>query len=99
MENLYSQFFTLMEQPTYTPELNTLDNSIWVLVKKEMELEVQGWEKQHPTLFWEENFSAFCARARRVALALPEELVGPCLEHSRTVCEKLIAAKGWYIHG
>ena len=104
----------VLEQPANTPELNTADNSLWVLIETELEAQVRQWEKDHPTLQWEESFEEYCTRVKQargegsrakterpgeVAFALPEESIYACMGHTKTVLKRLKDAKGWYING
>ena len=64
-----------------------------------MEEHVKDWEKEHPTLQWEETFEEFCERAKKTAETVPEEAINRCLAHTKTVLARLVKAKGWYIDG
>ena len=75
------------------------DATIWTEVERRMEQQVQDWEKQYTTLLFTESFVDFKARTKQTALALPADVVDKAMGHTKTVQQRLIDAKGWYIKG
>lgn len=99
MEESFRPKLNVIKQPTYTPEVNVLDASIWKVVKQRMVKQERDWEKAHPGEKWEETLEQFKSRARSVAFGLPEDVVRGACRKVKTNMAKIVQKKGWYIRG
>lgn len=99
VEESFRPKLNVIKQPTYTPEVNVLDASIWKVVKQRMVKQERDWEKAHPGEKWEETLEQFKSRARSVAFGLPEDVVRGACRKVKTNMAKIVQKKGWYIRG
>ena len=84
----------VMELPPRSPDLNTLDYSIWAEISKRLRQQ----EAQFPTNK-RESKEAFLKRLRKTALGLPEAFVTKAVMSMSRRCQDIKKAKGFLIDG